>query len=197
MNPNLLASEGGLGAMPPNRVRMGKAPWSLVCLLPLIVVQIACSAQPEPLPSVASDCVDCEKIRTPSAGDQSASPPVPLREKLGAHLLALSASYADGGSNAVQAYAKSNGLDVREQRVSVQVLAASEQDVQRLERRIGEVGGSVLSTFESSIFATLPVSAISALARTKAVWRMDLQRNVLAPPDVINLKTQSGARDAK
>ena len=196
MNPNLLTS-GGLGGHAPQWVRRGKAPWSLVCVLPLIVVQSACSAQPEPLSPVGLDCVDCEKIRTPSAGDQSASPPVPLREKLGAHLLALSASYADGGANAVQAYAKSNGLDVREQRVSVQVLAASDQDVQRLERRIEEVGGSVLSTFESSIFATLPVSAIGALASTKAVWRMDMQRNVLAPPDVINPKTQGSARDAK
>ena len=184
--------------MTPQWDSKGQASWSLffTCLLLPIVVP-SCSTQPEPFPSVASDCADCGEIHAPSASDQSALPSVPLREKLGTHLLALSTSYADGGANAVRAYAQSNGLDLPEERVSVQVLAASEQDVQRLERRIGEAGGSVLSVFESSIFAMLPVSAIGALASTKGVWRMDMQRNVLAPPDLINLNAHGSAPDAK
>lgn len=160
------------------------------------IVPSACSGLHEPLPSVASDCADCEDTHAPSAIDQSASL-VPLREKLGVHLLALSASYADGGAIAARAYAKSKGFDLPRERVSVQVLAASEPDVQPLEQRIAEVGGTVRSVFESTIFATLPVSAIGALATTKMVWRMDMQRNVLAPPDVVDLKSQSRARDAK
>ena len=130
--------------------------------------------------------------------DGAAPPPVvPLREKLGAHLLALSASYADGGSQAVQTYARSAGLNLPEQRVAVQVLAASEQDVAGLEQRIEEVGGSVQSTFENSIFATLPVPELGALASGEAVWRMDMQRTVLGPAEVVDLETEHGGRNAK
>ena len=129
--------------------------------------------------------------------DGAAPPSVPLREKLGAHLLALSTSYADGGSQAVQTYARSAGLDLPEQRVSVQVLAASEQDVAGLEQRILEAGGSVQSTFENSIFATLPVPALAAFARREGVWRMDMQRAALAPAEVVDLETEHGGRDAK
>ena len=167
------------------------------CLLLFVgIVPSACSALPGALPSESSDCADCEDIHAASAIDQSASL-VPLREKLGAHLLALSASYADGGAIAARAYAKSKGFDLPGERVSVQVLAASEPDVKPLEQRIAEVGGSVQSVFESSIFATLPVSAIGALASTKAVWRMDMQQDMLAPPEIVDLKSPGGAQDAK
>lgn len=196
MNPNVVTWGRGVAAPMGSK---GPSPWLafFACLLLLVgIVPSACSAPPRPLPSVASDCVDCEDIHVPSAIDQSASL-VPLREKLGAHLLALSASYAAGGAIAARAYAKSRGFNLPEERVSVQVLATTEPDVQPLEQRIAEVGGSVQSVFESSIFATLPVSAIGALASTKAVWRMDMQQDVLAPPEIVDLKSQGGAQDAK
>ena len=129
--------------------------------------------------------------------DRAAPPSVPLRKKLGAHLLALSTIYADGGSQAVQTYAKAAGLNLPEQGVTVQVFATSERDVAGLEQRIEEVGGSVQSTFENSIFATLPVPELGALASGEAVWRMDMQHAVLAPAEVVDLETEHGGRNAK
>lgn len=197
MIPNLLAS-GVWGATPPNGVPRGKAPWSAVfaCLLLLVgVVPSACAVPPEAAATSSADSPSSqvgERFR-----DRAAPPSVPLREKLGAHLLALSTSYADGGSQAVRTYARAAGLDLPEQRVSVQVLAASEQDVAGLEQRILEVGGSVQSTFENSIFATLPVPALAAFASDEGVWRVDMQRTALAPAEVVDLETEHGGRDAK
>ena len=172
--------------------------WSAISLAFLVllasVIPSACSAQVNSLPTEALAGAGCI---APSVCDQAASPPASLREKLGAHLLALSKSYADGGSEAVQTYARAAGLDLPEQRVSVQVLAASEQDVAGLERRIEEVGGSVQSTFENSIFATLPVPELGALASGEAVWRMDMPHAVLAPAEVVDLETEHGGRNAK
>ena len=172
--------------------------WSAISLAFLVllasVIPSACSAQVSSLPTEALTGAGCI---APSVCDQAAAPPTPLREKLGAHLLALSTSYADGGSEAVQTYARSAGLNLPEQRVAVQVLAASEQDVAGLEQRIEEVGGSVQSTFESSIFAILPVPELGALASGQAVWRMDMQRTVLGPADVVDLETEQGGRNAK
>ena len=157
-------------------------------LLFVAVAPSACAVQPEPATAESAYAV--------LVGDTAAPPPV-LHEKLGAHLLALTTSYADGGFQAVQTYARSAGLNLPEQRVAVQVLAASEQDVAGLEQRIEEVGGSVQSTFESSIFATLPVPELGALASGEAVWRMDMQRTVLGPAEVVDLETEYGGRDAK
>ena len=197
MIPNLLTS-GVWGAMPPNGVPRGKAPWSaaFACLLLLVgVVPSACAVPPE---AAVASSTDSSALQVGERFHDGAAPPsVPLREKLGAHLLALSTSYADGGSQAVRTYARSAGLDLPEQRVSVQVLAASEQDVAGLEQRILEAGGSVQSTFENSIFATLPVPALAAFARREGVWRMDMQRAALAPAEVVDLETEHGGRDAK
>ena len=197
MIPNLLAS-GGWWATPPKWSSKEQVLWSAVfaCLLLLVgVVPSACAVPPEAAATSSADSPSSqvgERFR-----DGAAPPSVPLREKLGAHLLALSTSYADGGSQAVRTYARSAGLDLPEQRVSVQVLAASEQDVAGLERRILEVGGSVQSTFENSIFATLPVPALAAFASGEGVWRMDMQRAALAPAAVVDLETEHGGRDAK
>ena len=158
-------------------------------LLFVAVAPSACAVQPEPATAESAYAV--------LVGDTAAPPPVPLREKLGVHLLALSTSYTDGGSQAVQTYANSAGLDLTEQRVSVQVLAVSQQDVLLLEQRIEEAGGSVQTTFENSIIATLPVSVLGAFASGEEVWRMDMQQRVLAPVEVVNLETEHGGRDAK
>ena len=195
MIPNLLTSGVG-GATPPNGVPRGQVPWSAVfaCLLLLVgIIPSACAVPPEAVPSSTDSPRQVgERFR-----DGAAPPSVPLREKLGAHLLALTTSYADGGSQAVRTYARSAGLDLPEQRVSVQVLAASEQDVAGLEQRILEIGGSVQATFENSIFATLPVPALGAFASGEGVWRMDMQRAALAPAAVVDSETEHGGRDAK
>ena len=156
-------------------------------LLFVAVAPSACAVQPEPATAESAYAV--------LVGDTAAPPPV-LHEKLGVHLLALSTSYTDGGSQAVQTYANSAGLDLTEQRVSVQVLAVSQQDVLLLERRIEEAGGSVQTTFENSIFAMLPVPALGALASGEEVWRMDMQQRSV-PAAVINLETEQGGRNAK
>ena len=156
-------------------------------LLFVAVTPSACAVQPEP--------ATAENAYAVSVGDTAAPPPV-LRGKLGAHLLALSTSYADGGSQAVQTYANSAGLDLTEQCIAVQVLAASEQDVLLLEQRIEEAGGSVQATFENSVFAMLPVPALGALASGEEVWRMDMQQRS-APAGVIDLETEHDGRDAK
>ena len=184
------------------RLYTAEFPWSAVlfpCLALLAgTIPSACSVPNGGLPSEDSVCEGCEGVHSLPLSDGAASPPVvPLREKLGAHLLALTTSYADGGFQAVQTYARSAGLNLPEQRVSVQVLAASEQDVAGLEQRIEEVGGSVQSTFENSIFAILPVPELGALASGEAVWRMDMQRTVLVPAEVVDLETEHGGRNAK
>ena len=107
--------------------------------------------------------------------------PVPLGDKLGAHLLALVEDYAAGDLERASSYAQSKGLDLREDRVAVQVLAASEQDASSLERRIKSVGGNVQSRFENSIFAAIPLPALVAFAENDTVWRIDAQRRAFSP----------------
>lgn len=173
--------------------------WSATLFAPLLllvaVVPSACSVQPKPATAEDADCVSCDSAHAAVVGNR-VTPPPPLREKLGAHLLALSTSYTDGGLQAVQTYANSAGLDLTEQRVSVQVLAVSQQDVLLLEQRIEEAGGSVQTTFENSIFATLPVPVLGAFASGEEVWRMDMQQRS-APTGVIDLETEHGGHDAK
>ena len=146
---------------------------------------IGCSAQPELPPLVDADvenCADFRKAAASSGGRGSTPPSVPLREKLGAQLLSLVESYEDGGSKSVLAYARSNSLDLTEMRVPIRVLAASEQDVNCLERQITDAGGSIESNFENSIFAAMPVDALRAFAASEAVWRVDVQQRPFAPP---------------
>ena len=107
--------------------------------------------------------------------------PVPLADKLGAHLLALVEDHAAGDLERASSYAQSKGLDLREDRVAVQVLAASEQDASSLERRIKSVGGNVQSRFENSIFAAIPLPALAAFAENDTVWRIDAQRRAFSP----------------
>ena len=107
--------------------------------------------------------------------------PVPLRDKLDAHLLALVEGHAAGDLDRATSYARSKGLDVREGRIPVQMLAASEQHVPALEQRINSVGGSVRSHFENSIFAAIPLQALGEIAADDAVWRIDAERCAFAP----------------
>ena len=126
----------------------------------------------------ADACADCPGA--PNAGVAEAQP-VPLRDKLGTHLLALVESHAAGDLERASSYAQSKGLDLREGRVSVQVLAESEQVVPGLERQISSVGGSVQSRFENSIFATIPLPALAAFAADEMVWRIDAEQRAFSP----------------
>ena len=133
----------------------------------------------------ADACADCPD--GPNVADAE-TPPVPLGDKLGAHLLALVEGHAAGGLEQASSYAQSKDLDLREGRVSVQVLAESEQDVPSLERRILGVGGSVQSRFENSIFAAIPLPALAAFAADEAVWRINAEQRAYSPqaPDEAN-----------
>ena len=119
---------------------------------------------------------------TPAGTDAAASASVPLREKLGTGLLGLVGRHEEGGAKSVLAFARANGLDLNEMRVSVRVLATTEQDVVRLEQQIKDAGGSVESKFENSIFAAVPVAALGGFAAGEAVWRVDAQQRLSVPP---------------
>ena len=127
------------------------------------------------------NCVDCVEAAVSSDSEDAALSFIPLREKLGAQLIGLVESYRNNGFESALAYAKSSSLDLREDRVSVHVVATSEQDVSNLEQRIKDVGGSVESKFENSIFATMPVAELGVFAASEAVWRMDAQPALFAP----------------
>ena len=130
----------------------------------------------QPPSDACTDCLDAPSAR---AVDEQ---PVLLRDKLGAHLLALVEGHAAGGIERASSYAKSKGVDLLEGRVSVQVLAASDNDVPRLEQQIKNAGGSVQSRFENSIFAAIPVRALGAFAADDAVWRIDAEQRAFSPP---------------
>lgn len=146
--------------------------WSALfaCVVAVSIVLAGCSASRPPLEAAQG---------TEAPADLP--PPVPLREKLDTALLGLIERHAAGGTKSVLAYAASKGIELNEMRVSVRVLATSEQDVDRLEQEIRSAGGDVWSRFENSIFAELPVAALGAFAAREAVWRMDMQRS-LSPP---------------
>lgn len=116
------------------------------------------------------------------SGSEGSTPSASLREKLDSSLLSLVESYEDGGSEAALAYAKSSGLDFGERRVSVHVFAASEQGIDFLKQRIVEIGGKVESSFENSVFASMPVDALRTFAAGEAVWRVEAQRSLFSPP---------------
>ena len=128
------------------------------------------------------NCVDCGEAAVPSGNDDAALSAVPLREKLGTPLMGLVESHRNGGFEGALVYANSHRLDLSEKRVPVHVVAASEQDVSHLEQSIKDVGGSVESKFENSIFAIVPIAELGAFAASEAVWRMDAQRALFAPP---------------
>ena len=180
MNLHLLTS--GVRGLAPDGVPRGKAPWpfaTVACLLASIAVGGCALLQgrtgsPEPPADVCTDCPD-------AAGTHVDASPIPLRDKLGAHLLALVERHVVGDIARASSYAKSTGVDLREGRVSVQVLAASDQDLAHLEQRIKNLGGSVRSRFENSIFAAIPLRSLSAFAAEDAVWRIDAERRVFSP----------------
>lgn len=135
----------------------------------------------QPLDDRLTDSAWREKLKGQFEVDDATPASVPLREKLGAQLLGLVESHRNGGADGALAYAKSNSLDLSEDRVSVHVMAASEQDVGHLEQRIKDAGGSVESKFENSIFAAMPVAELGVFAASEAVWRMDAQPALFAP----------------
>ena len=135
----------------------------------------------------ADACADCPDATNPAVAEAQ---PVPLRDKLGAHLLALVEGHAAGDLERASSYAQSKGLDLREGRVSVQVLAESEQVVPGLERQILSVGGSVRSRFENSIFATIPLPVLAAFAADETVWRIDAEQRAFSPQAPNDANTQ-------
>lgn len=171
----------------PDEVLRGKAPRPaapFLCVLLVCVALAGCSAQQElPLLEDAGigNCGGFGEVAASSSAKGS-MPTVPLHERLDGSLLSLVESYEDGGAKAALAYAKSSGLDFGERRVSVRVLAASEQDADFLKRRIGEIGGKVESSFENSVFASMPVDVLRAFAASEAVWRVEAQRSLFSPP---------------
>lgn len=117
---------------------------------------------------------------------------VALRDKLGADLLSLVEGHTADGVDRATSYVRSKGLDVREGRVPVQVVAASRQHVPDLEQRINSAGGSVQSRFENSIFAAIPLQALGEIAADDAVWRIDAERRAFAPQTRNAAKPQPG-----
>ena len=171
----------GVRGLAPDGVPRGKAPWRLgmsACLLASVAL-CGCALLQGRTTELDRQADACAGSAAPAAG--AVAQPVPLRDKLGAHLLALVEDHAAGGLEQASSYAQSKGLDLREDRVSVQVLAASEQDAPNLERRIESVGGSVQSRFENSIFAAIPLPALVAFAENETVWRIDAQRRAFSP----------------
>ena len=164
MNRYLLTS--GVRGLAPDGVPRGKAPWRFAASAGLLASAVLCG------------CALLPGRITPTGADAQ---PVPLRDKLGAHLLVLVEDHAAGDLERASSYAHSKGLELRQGRVSVQVLAASEQDVPDLERHIQSVGGSVQSRFENSIFAAIPLPALGAFAADAAVWRIDAEQRVFSP----------------
>ena len=164
MSHRLLTS--GVRGLAPDGVPRGKAHWRFAASAALLagVVLCGCALLPGRITSASAD-----------------APPVPLRDKLGAHLFVLVEDHAAGDLEQASSYARAKGLDMRQGRVSVQVVAASEQDVPDLERRIESMGGSVQSSFESSIFAAIPLPALGAFAANETVWRIDAARAVFWP----------------
>lgn len=126
----------------------------------------------------ADACTDCPDATNPAVAEAQ---PVTLRDKLGAHLFALVESHAAGDLERASSYAQSKGLDLREGRISVQVLAESEQVVPGLEQQISSVGGSVQSRFENSVFATIPLPVLAAFAADEKVWRIDAAQRAFSP----------------
>ena len=117
---------------------------------------------------------------------------VALRDKLGADLLSLVEGHTTDGVDRATSYVRSKGLDVREGRVPVQVVAASGQHVPDLEQRINSAGGNVQSRFENSIFAAIPLQALGEIAADDAVWRIDAERRAFAPQTRNAAKPQPG-----
>ena len=116
--------------------------------------------------------------------------PLSLRDKLGTDLLALVEGHAAGGVDRANSYAQSKGLDLRDGRVAVQVVAASDHDVSHLEQRINSLGGSVQSRFENSIFAAIPLPALGTFATDDAVYRIDAERRAFSPQAPNDAKPQ-------
>ena len=173
-------------------VGLGEAPWCFAATACVLASVALCGCallqglmtQPKPPSNACTNCPD-----TPSGAPVDAQP-VPLRDKLGAHLLALVDDHAAGGLDRAYSYAQSKGLDLRDGRVAVQVVAASDHDVSHLERRISSVGGSVQSRFENSIFAAIPLSALGTFAIDDAVYRIDAERLAFSPQAPNDAKPQ-------
>lgn len=169
-------------------VAKGNTPWFIASLTHLLLVSVAvavagCSTQQALPPLVNTDIGNCgDTLKAAASPDKgSAPPPVPLREKLGAELLSLVKRY-EASSDEGERIARLNGRELVTKSVAVRVSAISEEDVNCLEQQIRDAGGSVESNFENSIFAVVPVEALRALAVSEAVWRVDPQRSLSAPP---------------
>ena len=167
-------TNGGIG--PAGRYRRGE----VICLMATCLVLVGCVA---PQPSeTAADASGAGETTADHSLVNAVPAPVPLRDKLGTHLLGLVDGYSENGNAGAMAYAEANRVGVLEDRVSIRIVAASNQHANALMREIDTAGGSVQSLFENVVFASLPIAAIERVLRGEAVWRADLQQPTFAPP---------------
>lgn len=106
-----------------------------------------------------------------------------LADKLDTELVELIKAYETSGHQGVQAYSTQHYLALQGSHVPVKIIAVSEQEVDALKQHITRLGGTVDTTFENNLYATLPVPALKPFAMQPTIWRMDLPRPTQrAPP---------------
>lgn len=104
-----------------------------------------------------------------------------LRDKLGADLMQLVLRHRDEGLKNALEWGVAKGIDLDGHQVSVRVVAAEATDVEPLRDWLDRAGGAVGAVFENNLYGTVPIACVATLAEGQAVWRMDLERQIVSP----------------
>ena len=121
-----------------------------------------------------------------------------LLNKLDARLVASIEQFEAARADASVAGSAANDVEVPDEPVAVRVIAETEDAVGDLKRLMEEAAsGEVVSTFENTIYAYLPVVTIATLARSDLVHRVDLDEPVVAPPAQTRGDAEPGASAAQ
>jgi len=107
----------------------------------------------------------------------------PLEAKLDPQLRALTRAAKSTDPALLSKTAHDQAIALQEDRVAVKIVARLDRDLAGLKRKVIKLGGEITSTFQNSLFATLPVRQIEAMAKEAKVLRLstDLPADIKNP----------------
>ena len=153
------------------------------CVLALTWAAPAIAQQDAALMSVLRNLPD--RIPFPVDLVQAKSAVAARSEKIDPLLLALADDVSSKGPSALTASAGAMEMSVRENRVTVKLIAEDRRGREELEWRVEDEGGVVTATLDNVVLANLPVSRIEVFEDEADLYYMTAQGQFShGPPDV-------------
>lgn len=96
----------------------------------------------------------------------------PLEAKLDSPLRALTRAAKSKDATLLAKTAHDQAIALSGDQVAVKIVASAERDLVLLKRRLAKLGGKLTTTFQNTLFATVPVRQIETLAKEPKVLKV-------------------------